>query len=225
MSKPIVSFKNVSKNYKVGSEIICALDSISLEINTGEIVAIVGASGSGKSTLMQIMGTLDKPTSGEINVNEQNIARLSDADLSYFRNQTIGFVFQQFYLQPYLTISQNVEVSLIFGKMDKKARREKVTDALKSVGIENRSKHLPSEISGGQMQRVAIARAVVTKPKIILADEPTGNLDSGNRKEVLELFKKINKEFGTTIVIITHDEEIAKQADRIIKLYDGRIVE
>jgi ABC-type lipoprotein export system ATPase subunit len=174
---------------------------------------------------MQIMGTLDKPTSGDISVNEQNISKLSDSDLSSFRNQTIGFVFQQFYLQPYLTISQNVEVPLIFGKMDKNMRQEKVGDALKAVGLENRAKHLPSQISGGQMQRVAIARAVVTKPKIILADEPTGNLDSGNRKEVLELFKKINKEFGTTVVIITHDEEIAKQADRIIKLSDGRIVE
>lgn len=215
---------NLSKTYKIGKQRIEVLKNINLSIKQGEFIAITGASGSGKSTLLQLLGGLDKPTSGTIFYENTNLAKLSDAKLSRFRGQTIGFVFQFFYLQPFLSLEKNIEVPAMFAKTKGKVRKARTADLTSRVDLANRQKHLPKELSGGQMQRVAIARALMNQPKILLADEPTGNLDSLNSRGVIDLFEMIRNDFGTTVVLVTHDPEIASRADREIKIKDGEII-
>lgn len=221
---PLIVAKDLTKVYKNGREKLTAVDKASFEIWQGEFIALTGASGSGKSTLLHMLGGLDKPTSGSIVINKENIAKLSDRKLSNFRNRTIGFVFQFFYMQPFLTLAQNIAVPSMIYKMSSKDRKKRVAELAEAVGLSDRLKHLPKELSGGQMQRAAIARALFNSPKIILADEPTGNLDSKNSQVVIELFKEIREKFGTTIIVVTHDREIANQADREITMKDGVIV-
>ena len=220
----IISVKNVKKSYKIGRQKVEAVNDVSLSIHKGEFIALTGASGSGKSTLLQLIGGLDKPTDGEITVDGTDIGKMNDRKLSKFRNQTIGFVFQFFYLQPFLRVQKNIEVPAMFAGTKRSERQPLVEKISKSVGLSDRLTHLPKELSGGQMQRVAIARALLNNPKILLADEPTGNLDSSNSAAIIELFEKVRDEFGTTIIIVTHDPAIARRADREIKLKDGKIL-
>lgn len=221
---PLIVLNEATKRYGSKHTPVQALQAVSLSINQGEFVAIVGASGSGKSTLLQLMGGLDRPTSGKIMVNGKDLSRLSDRKLSKFRNQTIGFVFQFFYLQPFLNLARNIEVAAMPSRMKRRERKDRAIRLATQVGLSERLKHLPSELSGGQIQRAVIARALINNPSVILADEPTGNLDSKNSQEVIELFKRVQKENGTTIVVATHDLDIAAQADRVMTLKDGRIV-
>lgn len=222
--EPLITTQDLTKIYKNGREKLTAVDKVNLQIWPGEIIALTGASGSGKSTLLHMLGGLDKPTSGSIVINGQNVAKLSDRKLSNFRNQTIGFVFQFFYMQPFLTLAQNIAVPSMIRRISTKERKARVQQLAEAVGLANRLKHLPKELSGGQMQRAAIARALFNSPKIILADEPTGNLDSVNSASVIELFQEIRQKFGTTIIIVTHDREVAAQADREITMKDGVIL-
>lgn len=223
-----IELKNVSKIYEMGNEKIHALDKIDLCVQKGEYISITGPSGCGKSTLMNIIGFLDQPTIGDYFYQEQNVARISDSKASLLRNQELGIVFQSFNLLNNYNILKNVELPLIYSqtyqKMSKKNIRDKAMFALKEVEIEGRWKHLPSELSGGQRQRTAIARAIVNRPKILLADEPTGNLDSRKGREILDLFEKLNAE-GMTLIMVTHDEELAKRSSRQIKMLDGKIIE
>lgn len=221
--KTLISIKNVSRNYIVGKEEVKALKEVSLDIYEGEILALVGPSGSGKSTLLHLIGGLDTPNEGEIIFGDKSLHNLKDHQLSTYRNETVGFVFQFFNLQQYLNVQENVEVPLIFRGEKDSVREQAAIEAVAAVGLKDRIKHLPNQLSGGQMQRVAIARAIVNKPRLILADEPTGNLDRANGAEIMELIRKINKEFNTTVVIVTHDNFIASKADRVVKLSDGRI--
>jgi len=220
----LIAVDNVTKEYKVGRQKIAALHGVSLQIHEGEFVAITGSSGSGKSTLLQLMGGLDKPTSGAITIAGANLNKMSDHKLSRFRGQTIGFVFQFFYLQPFLTLQRNLEVPGMFARTKGRERRERVRELAEAVGLSERLQHLPKELSGGQIQRAAIARALLNNPKVILADEPTGNLDSANGTAIIDLFEKIRKDYGTTIVIVTHDYSIAQRADRRIAMSDGMVV-
>lgn len=220
-AETLLEIANVSKTYKIGRQKLEVLKGVSLSIKKGEFVAITGASGSGKSTLLQLLGGLDTPTSGDILFDGANLAKMSDSRLSDFRRNTIGFVFQFFYLQPFLRLEKNLEVPGMFARTKRAARREQVLDLATTVGLGDRLQHYPKELSGGQMQRAAIARALLNKPKILLADEPTGNLDSVNGKAIIELFERIRDELGMTIVIVTHDAEIAARADREIILKDG----
>lgn len=220
----VISARDLTRHYKVGKKRVEALRGVSVDIQQGEFVALTGPSGSGKSTLLQSIGGLDKPNAGTITVDGVNIAKLSDRKLSMFRNRTIGFVFQFFYLQPFLTVRQNIEVPGMFAGTKRMTRRPATDKVAAAVGLAERLTHMPSELSGGQMQRVAIARALLNQPKIILADEPTGNLDSRNSRLIIELFETIRQEFGTTIVVVTHDREIAARADREIRILDGRVV-
>lgn len=215
---------DLRKNYKLGKQKIEVLKGINLELYEGEFVAITGASGSGKSTLLQLLGGLDKPTSGEVLYGDVSLAKLSDRKLSIFRRQTIGFVFQFFYLQPFLNLSRNLEVAGMFARKPRHSRRERVDELADKVGLSDRLRHLPKELSGGQMQRAAIARALMNSPRILLADEPTGNLDSTNSRAIIDLFEAIRSEFNMTVVIVTHDSEIARRADREIKVKDGLLV-
>jgi ABC-type lipoprotein export system ATPase subunit len=223
-SSAILSVQNLVKEYKIGRQKIRALNGISLDINAGEFIAIVGASGSGKSTLLQMLGGLDKPTSGTIAIDGKTLNKMSDCRLSIFRNQTIGFVFQSFYLQPFLSLQRNIEVAAMPGRMKRAERRERAKRLASAVGLAERLSHKPKELSGGQIQRAAIARALLNQPKIILADEPTGNLDSENSREIIALFRHLQQKLGTTVIIATHDQEIAAQADRIITVKDGALV-
>jgi putative ABC transport system ATP-binding protein len=223
-SQVLLQIKNVSKEYQVGKETIHALREVKLDIFEGEILALVGPSGSGKSSLLNMIGGLDTPTTGDILVGNSALNKLKDKELSIYRNQTIGFIFQFFNLQPYLNVRENVEVPLIFRGEDYSKRNAASLDAVESVGLKDRLEHLPNQLSGGQMQRVAIARAIVNKPRIILADEPTGNLDRNTGIEIIELIRKLNRELNTTVVIVTHDNFIANKADRIIRMADGRII-
>jgi ABC-type lipoprotein export system ATPase subunit len=220
----IIELKSVYKKYGKGKQEIVVLQDINLDIYAGEIVAIVGPSGSGKSTLLNLIGGLDKPDSGEVIVDGRNVSLLNDRELSIFRNQTIGFVFQFFYLQPYLTTQENVEIPLVFRGESRAIRSQKAREVLGQVGLSDRVSYLPNQLSGGQMQRVAIARALVNNPKIILADEPTGNLDMNTGAEIVNLLKQINADLHTTIVIVTHDLNVAKQANRVIEISNGKIV-
>ncbi|HMT19410.1 MAG TPA: ABC transporter ATP-binding protein [Candidatus Saccharibacteria bacterium] len=221
----VVQLEKTSKTYKVGSERVQALKEVSIEIKQGEYVALTGPSGSGKSTLLQLIGALDKPSQGIVRVDGQNISRLSDKKLSLFRNKTIGFVFQFFYLQPFLNLRTNLEVPAMFART-KRAERQAHADSLaEKVSLNDRLTHLPNELSGGQMQRAAIARALMNNPKIILADEPTGNLDRTNAFAIMDLFDSVREQFGTTIIVVTHDAGLAARADREIRLQDGSVVQ
>lgn len=218
---PLISVDAVTKEYRVGHQKIAALRGISLQIHEGEFVAITGSSGSGKSTLLQLIGGLDKPTSGSVTIAGTDLNRMNDHTLSRFRSQTIGFVFQSFYLQPFLNLGRNLEVPGMFADIPHRERYERVRELAAAVGLSERLQHLPKELSGGQIQRAAIARALFNRPKLLLADEPTGNLDSKNGMAIIDLFEQIRRDFNTTIVIITHDYGIARRADRHITLKDG----
>lgn len=218
----LVEIKDVCKVYNPGENEVRALDHVSLTIDEQEFVAIIGHSGSGKSTLMNMLGCLDVPTSGEYWLHGQDVSALSDDALSDIRNREIGFIFQGFNLIPNLTALENVELPLIYRGVSKSVREELSVEALKKVGLEHRMDHKPSEMSGGQQQRVAIARAIAQAPPVILADEPTGNLDSNSTKEIMDILKGLHKE-GRTVILITHDNEIAAQAKRVIKIRDGKI--
>jgi len=220
----LVELRNVSKIYQLGGEEIRALDDVSLDIETGEFISIIGPSGSGKSTLMHILGCLDSPTSGTIQLDGTMIQDASARQLAAIRNRKIGFVFQFFNLLPKLNVLQNVELPMVYSGVSGRQRRERAVAALKLVELENRSRHRPSQLSGGQQQRVAIARALVNDPKIIFADEPTGNLDSHTGEVILELFRRLSGQ-GRTIILVTHDPEIAAVTPRKIEIRDGKIAE
>jgi putative ABC transport system ATP-binding protein len=220
----MIELYDIYKIYKMGENEVSALNGVSLKINAHEFVAIVGPSGSGKSTLMNIIGCLDTPTSGTYILDGHEVSRLNDNQLAEIRNSKIGFVFQNFNLIPQLTALENVELPLIYKGVPASARHRLAKEALARVGLEHRMHHRPRELSGGQQQRVAIARALVTSPPIILADEPTGNLDSKSGAEIMQIFKELHAQ-GNTIVLITHDNNIAMQARRIVRIQDGQIIE
>jgi len=220
----MIELKSVTKKYKMGDETIYALNDVNLSIKKGEFVAIVGPSGSGKTTLADIIGGLDQPDSGEIIIENQSLARYKDKELSLYRNKKIGFVFQTFNLQSDYTALENVMLPLILAKKIPKERKVIAEECLRAVGLEDRINHKPNQLSGGQRQRVSIARALANEPEIIIADEPTGNLDSSKGKEIINLLKDLNENKGITLIIITHDLNIAKEADRIISLHDGKIL-
>ena len=220
----MIELRNVCKNYSIGKEVIHALDHASLVINEGEFVSIIGPSGSGKSTLMNIIGCLDIADEGDYILDGIPIEDYTEDELADIRNEKIGFVFQNFNLISKLTAEENVELPLIYHKIKRGERDKRVEEALKRVGLEQRATHYPAELSGGQQQRVAIARALATKPSLILADEPTGNLDSQTTIEIMELFRDLHKQ-GNTIVLITHDNNVAMQAERSINILDGRLTE
>lgn len=218
----VIRLRNIVKDYQVGSQPVHALRSLSVDINRGEYVAIMGASGSGKSTLMNIIGCLDTPSSGKYDLNEKDVSQLNDDRLAEIRNTEIGFVFQTFNLLPQYTALENVMLPLIYSGMKKAERMKIASQKLISVGLEERMEHKPNELSGGQRQRVAVARALVNKPSILLADEPTGNLDSITSEEIMKLFAEIHAG-GNTIILVTHEEDIALHAHRILKLKDGEV--
>ena len=222
--EPLIRIENIYKIYNPGENEVRALDNVSLMIRHGELVAIIGHSGSGKSTLMNILGCLDVPTSGQYFLNGQDVSGLSDNQLSDIRNKEIGFIFQGFNLVANLDALGNVELPLIYRGIPKQRRRRLAALALKKVGLETRTRHRPNELSGGQQQRVAVARAVAAQPPVILADEPTGNLDTKSTQEIMNILKGRHKT-GRTVIIITHDDDIARQADRIIRIMDGKIQE
>ncbi|MBU1104981.1 MAG: ABC transporter ATP-binding protein [Patescibacteria group bacterium] len=221
--KPVVEVINVSKVYTMEGIEVPALLNVSLTIKTGEFVSIVGKSGSGKSTLMHIIGALDKPTSGEVLINGTKISKMNESQLATLRNKEIGFVFQAFNLLKRTTAIDNVQLPLIYANIHEKERIKKSIEMLNKVGLQDRLHHFPNQLSGGQQQRVAIARALINNPAIILADEPTGNLDSKSGGAILEILENLHHE-GKTVIIVTHDMEIAKKAKRIIKLQDGEVV-
>ncbi len=219
----LITLRDMCKIYNPGENEVRALDHVDLQIKNNEFVAIIGQSGSGKSTLMNMLGCLDVPTSGSYILRGRDVSRLSDDELSDIRNREIGFIFQGFNLIAGLTALQNVELPLIYRGVSKKERIRLSETALEKVGLKNRMNHKPSEMSGGQQQRVAIARAIAQAPPVILADEPTGNLDSASTKEIMEILKELHSE-GRTVILITHDNEIAARAKRIIRIMDGKIV-
>lgn len=220
----LIHIENMKKIYNPGENEVRALDGIDLDIEKGDLVAIVGHSGSGKSTLMNMLGCLDTPTSGKYVLDGQDVASMTDNQLADVRNKEIGFIFQGFNLISNLDAVGNVELPLVYRGVSKNERKQLAMEALKSVGLEDRMKHKPNEMSGGQQQRVAVARAIAAKPPIILADEPTGNLDTKSTQEIMEILKELHRS-GRTVIIITHDEEIASQTHRVIRILDGRIEE
>jgi len=222
MSKSLIDIKDIKRDFVLGSEIINVLKGIDLQINKGEYVALMGPSGSGKSTLMNILGCLDTPTSGSYILNGKDVSQMHDDDLAEIRNKEIGFVFQTFNLLPRTTALDNVALPMIYAGYSKTDRSARATTVLKQVGLGDRMDHQPNQLSGGQRQRVAVARALVNNPSIILADEPTGNLDSKTSIEIMNLFNDIHKN-GNTVILVTHEEDIAKYAHRIIRLKDGMI--
>ena len=221
--KEIISMDSISKIYHLGNNVVKALEDVSISIYENDFISIMGPSGSGKSTLMNMIGCLDVPTKGVYKFNNELISEMNDSQLANIRNEKIGFVFQTFNLLPKLTSLKNVEVPLIYSSLGKKKRLQRSEEALSIVGLSDRMAHKPSELSGGQRQRVAIARALVNKPSIILADEPTGNLDSKSGIEILNFFDELHKA-GNTLIIVTHEESIARRAKRRVELFDGKIV-
>jgi len=217
----MIELENITKVYRMGKVDVFALNGVSISINKGDMVAIVGASGSGKSTMLHVIGCLDKPTSGKYILDGQDISRLNDNKLSDIRNKKLGFVFQEFNLLTRATALANVELPLIYG--NSRQKRQQAMEALERVGLGPRANHKPTELSGGEQQRVAIARALVNNPQVILADEPTGNLDSASTNDIIALFRELHQE-GITIIIITHEMDIAEQTQRIIRLLDGKII-
>ena len=224
MIQSLIQVHNLSRHYQMGTETVRALDGVSLEINRGEFVAIVGPSGSGKSTLMYLIGGMDRPTGGQITVMGDEITAMDDNDLAKFRQRTVGFVFQSFNLITTMTASKNVEFPMVFAGSKPAQRRERAAELLGLVGLGERLDHKPTELSGGQQQRVAIARALVNEPDIILADEPTGNLDSKSGREVIDILKELNAQ-GRTIVMVTHDQSLLSLVTRFIRIMDGKIIE
>ena len=218
----IIQIENLVRNFKLGTQLIKVLKSISFTVNKNEYVALMGPSGSGKSTLMNILGCLDTPTSGKYVLNQNDVSKLSDSQLAEIRNKEIGFIFQTFNLLPRSTALDNVALPLVYAGLSKEDRIKRATEVLEQVGLADRITHKPNELSGGQRQRVAVARALVNRPSIILADEPTGNLDSKTSYEIMALFDEIHKN-GNTIILVTHEEDIAQHAHRIIRLKDGNI--
>src|SRR5690625_3587135 len=218
----MIHLENIVKSYPVAGEDLVVLQDINLQISQGEFVAIMGPSGSGKSTLMNIVGCLDKPTSGNYSLNKKLVSDYDEKELAKVRNQSIGFVFQQFQLLPRLNALQNVELPMIYAGIGKKERLERAAEALEKVGLGDRQTHLPNALSGGQKQRVAIARAIVNEPNIILADEPTGALDSKTGVQIMEMFTLLNEE-GTTVILVTHEAEVASYADRTVFVRDGKL--
>ena len=222
MAEPLIELKDIYKIYHMGDEQVCANDGISLTIKRGEFVAIVGKSGSGKSTLMNIIGALDVPTSGSYLLGGEDVDQMSDDQLADIRNRMIGFIFQQYNLLPKSNLLENVELPLLYAKVPAEERRERAMRSLKRVGLADKWKNMPNQLSGGQQQRVSIARALAGDPSLILADEPTGALDSKTSHEVLNFLKELNKE-GNTIVMITHDNAIALEAKHVVRIHDGKI--
>ncbi len=225
MTEWVVEAKDITKVYQMGEIEVHALRGLSVNIARGEILSIMGPSGSGKSTLMNILGCLDRPTSGDYHLNGESVATLNDDQLAEIRNRGVGFVFQSFNLLPRATALANVELPMRYAVLNGRNRKQVAREALEAVGLGDRVHHRPNELSGGQMQRVAIARALVNNPAIIMADEPTGNLDSTSGEEIMTLLKNLNKDRGTTLIIVTHDPEIAELTDRIISIRDGCIAE
>ncbi len=220
MDKTVIHIENLMKHYEVGTQVVKALNGVSISIEKGEYVAIMGPSGSGKSTLMNLIGALDTPTSGRYILNGTDVSHMTDDQLAEIRNREIGFVFQTFNLLPRYSALDNVVLPLIYGGVKKEERDQRGVEALQNVGLSERMTHKPNELSGGQRQRVAVARALVNKPSLILADEPTGNLDSKTSVDIMRLFEEIH-EAGNTIVLVTHEEDIAQHAKRIVRLRDG----
>lgn len=223
MSSTVIEMRNVWKVYTMGDNQVQALRGISFKVQAGEFMSIMGPSGSGKSTCMNMIGCLDRPTSGDVIINGRKTAEMNETDLSYLRNETVGFVFQQYHLLASMSVLENVMLPLRYQGVPRRDRRVLAEEALAKVGLQERMGHRPHELSGGQKQRVAIARAMVTRPKIILADEPTGALDSETGRSVLKLFGEINRKQGTTIVIVTHDPRIGASTNRCVHIFDGNI--
>lgn len=220
----IIQLENISKIYRTKEVETVALENVNLEVNEGEFISVMGPSGCGKSTMLNIVGLLDLPTEGSVRIDGVEADRMKEGEMAEFRNQTLGFVFQSFHLINSLNVLDNVELPLLYRKSNEKERRSRAKEVLEKVGLSHRIKHFPSQLSGGQAQRVAIARAIIGNPKILLADEPTGNLDSKMGAEIIELLHNLNKE-GTTIVMVTHDEHIAKTTQRVIRFFDGRRIQ
>ncbi|RLG09777.1 MAG: macrolide ABC transporter ATP-binding protein [Thaumarchaeota archaeon] len=225
MEVPAIKFENVWKIYKLGTVEVAALRGLSIEIKRGEHLAVMGPSGSGKSTFLHLAGALDRPTKGRVLIEGRDPSKLNDDELSKLRNRYIGFVFQTFNLIPRLTALENVMLPLVVRGVDGSERRKRAIEALEQVGLGDRINHRPTELSGGEQQRVAIARAIVTRPRIVLADEPTGNLDSVSAKEIVKVLSQLNRELGITLVVVTHDPEVASAAKRIVRIRDGVIYE
>lgn len=221
----MIRLQNIRKVYRTDTIETLALSNISLDIAKGEFLSVMGPSGCGKSTLLNIMGLLDAPTQGDIKIDDQKTGQLSDKKLAQFRNQKLGFIFQSYHLINDLKVLDNVELPLLYRASDAKERKHLASAALEKVGLSNRVKHFPSQLSGGQKQRVAIARAIVGRPEIILADEPTGNLDSAMGNEIMEILIQLNRQDGTTIVMVTHDEQMARKTHRLVRLFDGSQVQ
>lgn len=221
----MITLSNIQKVYTTNEIETVALENVNLQVEKGEFVSIMGPSGCGKSTLLNIMGLLDDPTAGQISIGGVAVKSMKDKELAMLRNQKLGFVFQSFHLIPALNVLDNVELPLLYRKISSSERRKRANEVLEKVGLSHRMKHFPTQLSGGQCQRVAIARAIIGSPEILLADEPTGNLDSKMGAEIMELLFNLNKQEGTTIVMVTHDEHIASQTGRIMRFFDGRQIQ
>lgn len=220
----MIEVENVVKIYQMGDTQLTALDDVSLKVDKGEFTAIMGPSGSGKSTFMNILGCLDKMNSGKYTLNNKDVSDLTDNELAYVRNKELGFVFQSFNLIPRRTLLENVELPMVYAGVPAKERRDRALSALEKVGLQDRIKHMPNEISGGQKQRAAIARAIVNSPSVIMADEPTGNLDTKSSEEIMKIFQKLNEE-GATVIMVTHEPDISQHAKRVVRFRDGKITD